>query len=49
MNIVVTGGAGYIGSHTLVALLTAGHEVCVFDNCCNNSPVAFARVPAHQP
>lgn len=44
MKIFVTGGAGYIGSHTLVALLTAGHEVCVFDNYCNSSPVALARV-----
>lgn len=44
MKVFVTGGAGYIGSHTLVALLTAGHEVCVFDNYCNSSPVALARV-----
>ena len=43
-TVLVTGGAGYIGSHTLVALLTAGHEVCVFDNYCNSSPVALARV-----
>lgn len=44
MKVFVTGGAGYIGSHTLVQLLTAGHEVCVFDNYCNSSPVALARV-----
>lgn len=44
MKVFVTGGAGYIGSHTLVALLTAGHEVCVFDNYSNGSPVALARV-----
>ena len=44
MKVFVTGGAGYIGSHTLVALLTAGHEVCVFDNFSNSSPVALTRV-----
>jgi UDP-glucose 4-epimerase len=41
MNVFVTGGAGYIGSHTLVQLLAAGHDVCVFDNHCNSSPVAL--------
>lgn len=44
MKVFVTGGAGYIGSHTLVALLAAGHEVCVFDNYSNSSPVSLARV-----
>ena len=44
MNILVTGGAGYIGSHTCVALLQAGHEVTVLDNLCNSSAVALARV-----
>lgn len=44
MKVFVTGGAGYIGSHTLVALLAAGHEICVFDNFSNSSPVALARV-----
>ncbi|PKP71291.1 MAG: UDP-glucose 4-epimerase GalE [Alphaproteobacteria bacterium HGW-Alphaproteobacteria-5] len=44
MEVFVTGGAGYIGSHTLVQLLVAGHEVCVFDNYCNSSPVALDRV-----
>lgn len=44
MKVFVTGGAGYIGSHTLVALLAADHEVCVYDNFDNSSPVALARV-----
>lgn len=44
MKVFVTGGAGYIGSHTLVRLLTDGHEVRVFDNYANSSPAALARV-----
>lgn len=44
MKVFVTGGAGYIGSHTAVALLAAGHELCVFDNYSNSSPVSLARV-----
>ena len=42
--IFVTGGAGYIGSHTCVELLSAGHDVTVFDNFCNSQPEALARV-----
>ncbi len=42
--ILLTGGAGYIGSHACVALLNAGHEVVVLDNLCNSSPVALERV-----
>ena len=42
--ILVTGGAGYIGSHTCVELLNAGHELVVFDNFCNSHPEALARV-----
>jgi len=44
MNILVTGGAGYIGSHTCVELLNAGHQVVVFDNFCNSFPEATRRV-----
>lgn len=35
MNVLVTGGAGYIGSHTCVELLEAGHQVIVLDNLYN--------------
>lgn len=42
--IFVTGGAGYIGSHTCVELLNAGFDVTVFDNFCNSYPEALARV-----
>lgn len=44
MKILVTGGAGYIGSHTCVVLLKAGHDVTVIDNLCNSSPIALERV-----
>lgn len=44
MNILVTGGGGYIGSHTCVRLLEAGHDVTVIDNLCNCSPIALERV-----
>ncbi|ASU37184.1 UDP-glucose 4-epimerase GalE [Herbaspirillum sp. meg3] len=44
MNILVTGGAGYIGSHTCVELLNAGHQVVVFDNFCNSFPESSRRV-----
>ena len=37
MKILVTGGAGYIGSHTCVELLNAGYEIVVLDNLCNSS------------
>lgn len=43
-SIVVTGGAGYIGSHTTLVLLQAGFHVVVVDNLCNSSPVSLARV-----
>ncbi len=42
--ILVTGGAGYIGSHTCVELLQAGHDITIFDNLCNSHPESLARV-----
>ena len=44
MKILVTGGAGYIGSHTIIELIKAGHSVVVVDNLCNSSPIALSRV-----
>ena len=44
MKILVTGGAGYIGSHTCVELINAGHEVVIVDNLCNSSMEAVKRV-----
>lgn len=44
MHILVTGGAGYIGSHTCVELLNAGHAVTVVDNLSNSKPAAVERV-----
>ena len=44
MKVLVTGGAGYIGSHTCVELLEKGHEVFVVDNLCNGHETALERV-----
>lgn len=44
MRILVSGGAGYIGSHTCLQLLEQGHEVVVFDNFCNSSIESLNRV-----
>ncbi len=43
-KLLVTGGAGYIGSHTCVELLNAGHEVTVLDNFCNSQAESITRV-----
>jgi UDP-glucose 4-epimerase len=44
MKVLVTGGAGYIGSHTTLELLNAGHDVVVIDNLCNSSLESLKRV-----
>jgi UDP-glucose 4-epimerase len=44
MKVLVTGGAGYIGSHTCVELMQAGHEVLVLDNLCNSHVAVLERV-----
>ncbi len=46
MNILVTGGAGYIGSHTCLELLEKGYDVVVVDNLCNSNPESLKRVQA---
>ena len=46
MKILVTGGAGYIGSHTCLELLEKNHEVVVIDNLCNSNPESLKRVEA---
>ena len=43
-TILVTGGAGYIGSHTVVELLNAGHQVIIVDNLCNSSIAVLDRI-----
>jgi UDP-glucose 4-epimerase len=45
-TILVTGGAGYIGSHTAVELLNAGHQVVIADNLCNSSAKVLDRIEA---
>ena len=44
MNVLVTGGAGYIGSHTCIELLESGYNVIVIDNLCNSNPKSLERV-----
>lgn len=44
MRILVTGGAGYIGSHTCLELLSCGYDVTVVDNLCNSSAEAIERI-----
>ena len=44
MNVLITGGAGFIGSHTCLRLLEIGHKIIVIDNFTNSSPQSFERV-----
>ena len=44
MTILVTGGAGYIGSHTCVELLNAGYDVVIIDNLYNSNQKAVDRI-----
>ncbi|WP_409297428.1 UDP-glucose 4-epimerase GalE [Pseudomonas sp. KCJK8993] len=44
MRFLITGGAGYIGSHTVLELLQAGHEAVILDNLCNSSMLSIERV-----
>ena len=44
MKVLLTGGAGYIGSHTVVEMCAAGHDVVVIDNFSNSSPLVMGRV-----
>ena len=46
MKILVTGGTGYIGTHTCIELIKAGYEVVVVDNLCNSSLESLKRVEA---
>ena len=46
MKILVTGGAGYIGTHTCVELLQSGYDIAVIDNLCNSKKEAIRRVEA---
>lgn len=44
MKTLITGGAGFIGSHTAVELLQAGHDVVIVDNLCNSRPAVLDRI-----
>ena len=44
MRILVSGGTGFIGSHTCVELLNTGHEVVIFDNFYNSKPEALDKI-----
>lgn len=44
MRILVTGGAGYVGAHTLLGLLAGNHDVCIVDNFSNSTPESLKRV-----
>ncbi|MDD6800089.1 MAG: NAD-dependent epimerase/dehydratase family protein, partial [Firmicutes bacterium] len=44
MKVLLTGGAGFIGSHTAVELLEAGHEIVIADNFSNSKPDVLKRI-----
>ena len=44
MRVLVTGGSGYIGSHTFLSLLQRQHEVFAIDNYANSSPITYERI-----
>ena len=44
MNVLLAGGAGYIGSHTAVELLNAGHQVVIVDDYSNSSPLVIRKI-----
>ena len=44
MTVLVTGGAGYIGSHTVVELLDAGYDVVIIDNFANSKPESLEAI-----
>jgi len=44
MNILLTGGTGYIGSHSAIALIEAGHKVVLFDNLSNSQKDVVSRI-----
>src|SRR5829696_1352911 len=46
MKILVSGGAGYIGSHTVIQLVAAGHDVVIVDNFSNSQPTVLGRMEA---
>ena len=43
-NILITGGAGFIGSHTAVEMTNSGHEVVIYDNFCNSDATVLDRL-----
>ena len=46
MSVLITGGAGFIGSHTAVEFLNAGYDIVIVDNFCNSKPVVLDRIKA---
>lgn len=44
MNVLLTGGAGYIGSHAAIELIEHGHDICIVDNLANSSLTAIQRI-----